>query len=168
MRQLLLGAGNSREKRIVHELTPGREFDELVTLDIDAHCGADVWHDLNAFPYPFEDEEFDEIHAYEVLEHCGSQGDVFFFFEQFNEFHRILKPGGVFCGSVPDYRSIWAFGDPGHTRVLPPTVFNYLSESFYDQLGKTPCADYRSYIDGYWTPLGIQEKGELTYFLLQK
>ena len=165
MRQLLLGAGTSREKRIVHELTPDREFDELVTLDLQ---DADVVHDLNKLPYPFEDGEFDEIHAYEVLEHCGVQGDFRFFFDQFNEFHRILKPGGVFCGSVPDYRSIWAFGDPGHTRVLPPTVFNYLSESFYDQLGKTPCADYRPYIKGWWTPLGIQEKGELVYFLLQK
>ena len=165
MRQLLLGAGNSREKRIVHDLTPGREFEDLVTLDLE---NADVIHDLDVLPYPFEDGEFDEIHAYEVLEHCGSQGDFRFFFEQFNEFHRILKPGGVFCGSVPDWRSIWAFGDPGHRRCLPPTVFNYLSESFYDQLGKTACADYRSWIQGYWNPLGIQEKGELVYFLLQK
>ena len=164
MRQLLVGSGTSREKRIVHELTPGREFEGLVTLDLE---NADVIHDLNDLPYPFEDGEFDEIHAYEVLEHCGTQGDVRFFFDQFNEFHRILKPGGVFCCSVPDYRSIWAFGDPGHTRVLPPTVFNYLSESFYDQLGKTTCADYRRYIRGYWRCVAYDE-GQQASFLLQR
>jgi SAM-dependent methyltransferase len=168
MRQLLIGAGNSRVKKMVHELTPGKEFDELVTMDIDPNCGADVIHNLDHLPYEFfEDGYFDEIHAYEVLEHCGTQGDENFFFEQFNEFHRILKPGGVFCASVPNYKSVWAFGDPGHKRVLPPTVFNFLAEAFYDQLGKTACADYRHLIKGYWNLIGIDE-GEQVFFLLQK
>jgi SAM-dependent methyltransferase len=168
MRQLLIGAGNSRDKKMVHELTPGKEFDELVTMDIDPNCGADVIHNLDHLPYEFfEDGYFDEIHAYEVLEHCGTQGDENFFFEQFNEFHRILKPGGVFCASVPHWQSIWAFGDPGHKRVLPPCIFNFLSEGFYEQLGKTACADYRHLIKGYWNLIGIDE-GEQVFFLLQK
>lgn len=167
MTTLLLGAGNSRKKKIVHELTPDKEFKDLVTLDIDGDSSPDIIHDLDELPYPLRDSHFDEIHAYEVLEHCGTQGDVKFFFDQFNEFHRILKPGGLFCGSVPHYQSIWAFGDPGHRRVLPPTVFNYLVEAFYDQLGKTPCADYRGLIKGYWKSIGIQE-GEQVFFLLQK
>ena len=166
MRQLLIGAGNSRVKKIVHELTPDKEFTDLVTMDIDPNCGADVIHNLDHIPYPLPYGEFDEIHAYEVLEHCGTQGDEQFFFDQFNEFHRILKPGGVFCGSVPDYKSVWAFGDPGHKRVLPPTVFNYLQESFYDQVGKTDCADYRHLIKGYWSLIGIDE-GEQNFFILQ-
>ena len=166
MRQLLIGAGNSRSKKMKHELTPDKEFTDLVTMDIDPNCGADIIHDLDDLPYPF-DCEFDEIHAYEVLEHCGSQGDENFFFAQFNEFHRILKPGGVFCGSVPRHTSVWAFGDPGHKRVLPPTVFNYLAESFYDQVGKTACADYRHLIKGFWNLVGVYE-GETVFFLLQK
>ena len=168
MRQLLLGAGNSRVKKMVHELTPDKEFNPLLTtLDIDPNCGADYVHNLDRFPYPFKGESFHEIHAYEVLEHCGSQGDEKFFFAQFNEFWRILKPGGVFCGSVPDWKGIWAFGDPGHKRVLPPTVFNFLDESFYEQVGKTACADYRYLIKGYWKCIGIDE-GEQVFFLLQK
>ena len=163
MRQLLLGAGNSREKRIVHELSPGREFEGLVTLDLG---DADVIHDLDILPYPFEDGEFDEIHAYEVLEHCGSQGDFRYFFGQFNEFHRILKPGGVFCGSVPHFQSVWAWGDPGHRRVLPVTVFNWLDESFYANLD-TPMSDYRRWIKGYWRCVAAEE-GERVLFLLQK
>ena len=164
MKTLLLGAGTSRKKRVVHESTPEREFGDLVTLDLE---GADVIHDLNILPYPFEDGEFDEIHAYEVLEHVGKQGDFRFFFSQFNEFHRILKKSGIFALSVPNYKSIWAFGDPGHTRVLPYTVFNFLQKSFYDQLGKTACADYRSYIEGYWEGLGIDEGDDQVYVLLR-
>ena len=172
MRQLLIGAGNSRTKKIVHPLTPDKEFtdgkkyhDQLRTLDISGN--PDYLHNLDEIPYPFATEEFDEIHAYEVLEHCGTQGDENFFFAQFNEFHRILKPGGVFCGSVPRHTSVWAFGDPGHKRVLPPTVFNYLAESFYDQVGKTACADYRHLIKGFWNLVGVDE-GETVFFLLQK
>ena len=168
MRSLLLGAGNSRKKKIIHPLTPDEEFTELTTLDIDWDSDPDIVHDLNNFPYPFEDGSFDEIHAYEVLEHCGYQGDYEFFFEQFNEFHRILSEGGVFCGTVPCVDSIWAFGDPGHTRVLPPTVFNFLQESFYDQLGETSCTDYRSYIKGWWKGVLAREEGGGLFFILRK
>ena len=166
MRQLLLGSGGSRKKKMVHELTPDKEFTDLVTLDIAGV--ADIYHDLDNLPYDFfRDETFDEIHAYEVLEHCGTQGDEKFFFEQFNEFWRILKPGGVFCASVPSHESVWAFGDPGHKRVLPPCVFNFLAEEFYAQLGTTPCADYRHLIKGYWKLIGIDE-GDTNFFILQK
>lgn len=168
MKALLLGAGNSRQKQIVHNLTPLKEFDELVTLDIDPDCGADIEWDLDYFPYPIEDDDFDEIHAYEILEHCGFQGDERYFFRQFNEFHRILRDGGLFCGSVPHYQSIWAFGDPGHTRVLPPCVFNFLQKSYYDEVGKTPLADYRHLIKGYWEGIGIEEKNDRVFFLLRK
>ena len=162
MKSLLIGSGNSTKKQIVHGVTPDREFTDLTTLDL---YSADVIHDLNVLPYPFEDDSFDEIHAYEVLEHCGSQGDVNFFFAQFNEFHRILS--GVMLFSVPNYKSVWAFGDPGHKRVLPPTVFNFLSKSFYKQVGETACADYRHLIEGYWDCIGVDE-GETVFIILQR
>ncbi len=165
MSTLLIGAGNSITKKIFHELTPAKEFDDLITLDITGM--PDILWDLNNMPYPFKDESFDEIHAYEVLEHCGIQGDEKFFFDQFNEFHRILKPGGVLCGSVPHHTSIWAWGDPGHKRVLPEASFHFLQKEHYDQLGNTSCADYRHLIKGYWKLIGIQE-GEVNFFLLQK
>jgi len=114
-----------------------------VGLDIIPPC--DVLWDLNNHPLPFEDEEFDEIHAHHVLEHIGRQGDWRFFFEEWTEYHRILKPGGIFKGSVPYFKSVWALGDPGHVRVFPDTYFIFLNQAEYKgQVGKTGMADYRS------------------------
>ena len=165
--ELLAACGTSREKKIHSAYGIEKEWSDLITLDSSTEVNPDVVHNLDVFPYPFEHETFDEIHIYEGLEHCGTQGDEKFFFDQFNEFYRILKPGGYLCGSVPHWQSIWAFGDPGHKRVLPPSVFNYLDESFYDQVGKTACADYRHLIKGFWKCIGVDE-GEQIFFLLQK
>lgn len=130
-RELLIGCGESRVKKVVPEgHTP--IFENLTTLDMDPNCGADVVHDLNVLPYPFEDNAFDEIHAYEVLEHLGSLGNYKFFFDQFYELWRILKPNGYIMGTVPGPKSPWVFGDPGHTRVITPDMLQFLAQDFYD------------------------------------
>lgn len=116
----------------------------LVTLDMNADHKPDVVHDLCSLPLPFDDNTFDEIHAYEVLEHTGQQGDWKFFFAQWFDFWRILKPGGFFLGHSPDYRSPWAFGDPGHTRIITLESFTFLHQPEYEnQVGSTAMTDYR-------------------------
>jgi SAM-dependent methyltransferase len=164
-RELLIGCGNSREKRIVFDAIP-KEWTNLTTLDIQSPC--DVLHDLNVLPYPFEDESFDEIQGYEVLEHLGSQGDWRFFFDQFAEFYRILKPNGWFCATVPMWTSPWAFGDPSHTRVIPKEMLSFLDQSHYDQVGTTPCTDFRSYWKGNFITKALVESKHTLKFVLQK
>lgn len=143
MRELLLGAGNARRKKLYR---PGeQDWDELVTLDIDPACGPTVVWDLNDRPLPFADGEFDAIHAYEVLEHVGQQGDWRAFFEEFAEYYRILKPGGHLIISCPKWNSPWAWGDPGHTRILGSEQFTFLDASQYGaQVGTTAMTDYRA------------------------
>jgi SAM-dependent methyltransferase len=140
--ELLIGCGNSREKQL--RLEGGVGWSELVTLDVDPACKPDVVHDLDVLPYPFADDTFDEIHAYEVLEHTGRQGDWRFFFAQWAEFHRILKPAGYVMGSVPHPTSVWAWGDPSHTRVIPIESLAFLSQRFYSQVGHTASSDFRA------------------------
>jgi SAM-dependent methyltransferase len=164
-RELLLGCGNSREKRVVIHGIP-MEFQNPTCLDIQPP--ADVIHDLNDPILPFEDEFFDEIACYEVLEHLGTQGDHKFFFEQFSEFHRVLKPNGYFLGTVPMWTSPWAFGDPSHRRVMPKHMFGFLSQKQYDQVGTTPCTDFRGIWKKDFKVIGFRESEHTLEFALQK
>lgn len=166
--ELLIGAGNARDKRIIVE---GRaEWSGLLTLDIDPNAGADVCHDLTVLPYPFDDDQFDEIHAYEVLEHTGQQGDWRFFFAQFSEFWRILKPGGYLIATSPAPGSAWAWGDPGHTRVMSKEALTFLYQPAYtDQIGKTPMTDYRHVYRADFEPcaLDIDATGQRFVYILR-
>jgi hypothetical protein len=133
-----------------------RDWQNLTTLDMDPNCKPDVLWDLNDLPYPFEDDSFNEIHAYDVLEHFGKQGDYKSFFAQFEEFYRISRNGCLFCITVPQWNGMWAWGDPGHTRVLPPGVFYYLWQDQYRQVGETKMTDYRDIYKGDWGVVKVE------------
>lgn len=164
--ELLIGCGHKRDKRLFVE--DEREWSSLTTLDMYTGCNPDVVHDLNDLPLPFNDNEFDEIHAYEVLEHLGRLGDFVQFFALFNELHRILKPGGLFFATVPARTSPWAFGDPGHTRIISIETLAFLSQSQYDkQEGKTPMSDYRPWYHGDFEYVGSNEQEHTFAFILK-
>lgn len=165
MSELLLGCG--RDRRKLMDLNKNAEWKALTTLDLSPDVGADVVHDLNDLPYPFDSESFDEIHAYEVLEHCGIQGDWRFFFDQFTEFHRILKPSGLFYATVPSWNSCGAWGDPGHTRVINEMSINFLQQSSYDEKGR-PTTDYRSAYKVDWQPEIAMHQHDRFIFALRK
>jgi hypothetical protein len=165
--ELLLGSGSSRDKRIV---VPGRpkEWVQLVTVDCVESHKPDVLHDLNVTPWPFEDNQFSEVHAYEILEHLGSQGDYHSFFLHFSEIWRVLQDKGVLCATVPDWKSMWAWGDPGHTRVINPGSLVFLDQTEYaKQVGVTPMSDYRDVWKGDFERIGQQTRGENFVFCLE-
>ena len=165
--ELLIGCGNDRRKLLCPKDDDGKEWKNLITLDMDVHCNPDVLWDLNHMPLPFQAETFDEIHAYEVLEHIGQQGDYRKFFEQFTEFHRLLKPNGMFFASVPCWDSEWAWGDPGHTRVITPGSLSFLEQKNYGK-ENNPMTDYRSIYKVDFSVEGGMEKNERMYFILRK
>lgn len=147
---LLLGAGNDRRKKVYVPPVTADWNGELVTLDMNPNCGADVVWDLdwitqNQMSLPFKDEEFDELAAYDVLEHIGRQGNWRGFFDEFSEYWRILKPEGTFGIIVPIGDD--ALADPGHTRFFSATQFGFLSQDFYEgNLGAgAAVTDYRWY-----------------------
>jgi SAM-dependent methyltransferase len=166
-RELLIGCGNARIKKIRHgDLTEG--WKALTTLDVDPSTKPDVVHDLNATPYPFPDDSFDEIHAYDVLEHLGSQGDWRAWFAQMSELWRILKPDGLLIGTVPAFDSPWAWGDPGHTRVITQGTLLMLSQALYDmEVGKTNITDYRPFYKADFKPVGFNESEHSLGFVMQ-
>jgi SAM-dependent methyltransferase len=134
-------------------LTPD-EFCDITFPDLKARY---INHDI-----------FDEIHAYEVLEHCGRQGDYRTFFAQFTEFARILKPGGFFFATVPSIHSPWAWGDPSHTRVIPPETLVFLSQEEYTkQVGVTAMSDFRSIYKANFSVVMSDDDGNNHRFVLQ-
>lgn len=153
-RELLIGCGHSREKRMhvpdfYGEIYP-RTWQNLTTLDNNPDCEPDVEYNLCHLNIqmdsrlPFDDNTFNELHAYEVLEHITPQGDYHSFFVQFGAFWRVLKPDGYLCATVPSWQSVWAWGDPGHTRIINDGSLVFLDPREYEkQLGKTAMSDYR-------------------------
>lgn len=163
--EILLGCGSNRVKKLFVE---GRsEWGGLTTLDIEARHKPDVVHDLNN-PLPFPDSVADELHAYEVLEHCGRQGDYKFFFDQFSDFWRVLKPNGILFGTVPLPTSVWAWGDPSHTRVIPKESFVFLQQPNYtEQVGVTPMSDFRSIYKADFDIIHLHPNGDVLEFGLK-
>ena len=166
-RSLMVGAGFSPVKRKILATTSAPEEDTAwTTLDMNEACNPDILFSLERIEYdpdpnvsgglnriPVGDETFDEVHAYEVLEHFGKQGDYVGYFRGFREWWRIIKPGGYLIGTCPAWNSIWAWSDPGHCRMINHGTLTYLCKDLYDKLGKNQASDYRSYVDPCWWEL---------------
>lgn len=164
--ELMIGCGTSKRKQVFQK-DSSAEFQGLTTLDIDPVHKPDVVHDLNVLPWPFADNSFNEVHAYEVLEHFGKQGDTASFFAHFSEIWRVLKPGGRLFASVPMWDSPWAWGDPGHTRVISKGSLIFLNQQEYAQVGSTAITDYRSIYNCDFFPVAMEEKEHTFAFILE-
>jgi hypothetical protein len=180
-KQLLLGCGHSRDMRVYsHDTKP--EWDDLTTLDMLPGVGADIDCDLDSRPLwsgfsvssrgarcldehgDFLANYFDEIHAYEVLEHLGSQGDYHSFFDTFFNCYRILVPGGLLLATVPSRFGPWLWGDPGHTRAILQESLTFLDqEEYFKQLGKTAMSDYRSVWKGDFQLVAANDDRKTTF-----
>ncbi len=93
-----------------------------VNVDIAAREGVDKVFDFDVFPYPFFDNEFDEIFADNVLEHLDDIPAVM------RELHRIAKAGGKIRIIVPYYNCYGAVNDITHKHYFSHLAF----EPFYN------------------------------------
>lgn len=98
---------------------------EAIGVDLVKFPGVDVVHNLNKYPFPFKDNEFDETYAYMILEHLD---DVE---KSLDEIYRILKPRGILYIKVPYYASQCAFQDPTHKHFFTQKTFDYLTKNKY-------------------------------------
>ena len=110
MRILDLGCGNRKEKG-------------AVGIDISRDTKADIIWDLNAFPYPLQDDEFDIVICYDILEHLTDTVRVM------EEIHRIAKPNALVEIRVPHYACWWGWSDPTHKKLFSPFSFEHFLEN---------------------------------------
>jgi SAM-dependent methyltransferase len=81
--------------------------------------GVDVCHDLNCFPYPFDDDQIDEVWMDQVLEHLSEPVKVM------EEIHRICRNSAKVTVGVPYFRSHYAVIDPTHRNFFSAQWFAY-------------------------------------------
>jgi SAM-dependent methyltransferase len=84
-------------------------------------AGVDIVHDLDKFPWPFEDNSVEEINCSHYLEHTG---DLCRFMD---ECYRILIPGGKMQVVSPYYTSVRCWQDPTHKRAISEMTFMYFN-----------------------------------------
>jgi SAM-dependent methyltransferase len=168
-RVLVLGAGRRPVALHLRPTLDAPEPSSVVTLDfVEAHEPDCLWDLTRPEPLPWPDDSFDELHAYEVLEHIGAQGDFRTFFRQFSDYWRVLKPDGHLCATVPMWDALWTWGDPGHTRVINRGTLVFLCQPSYTaQVGRTAMADYRQWYCADFQPTRVHEAGNQFRFVLR-
>ena len=97
----------------------GSPHDGYLAVDNNPLCNPAFLHDLNVFPYPFEDNSVDEILMNGVLEHLD---DVMLVVQ---EMYRITKPMGIWKITVPHYTK--SMQNPTHKRGFVKQWWNLVN-----------------------------------------
>ena len=110
-----------------------------IYLDIDLKVNPDILHDLNKFPYPIENDSFDEIYAKHVIEHLNDPASFMC------EIVRILKPGGTVFIETPHFSSRVAYSEPQHKLFFSYFMFNSLISGRDLEVVKQRITFYKSF-----------------------
>ena len=97
--------------------------DGYVNLDIVKKEGVDVVHNLNKYPYPFDDNTFDEVIVDNVLEHLDNT------IKAIEEIYRLCKNNAKVYIAVPNYNAYHFFSNPQHKLFFNYETFDFLSQN---------------------------------------
>jgi hypothetical protein len=102
-----------------------------LNVDSVAACGPDQVVDLEAFPWPWDDNAAEEVVLHHVLEHLGADAKVFIRIMQ--ELYRVCAPGAVVRIAVPHPRHDDFIGDPTHVRPVTPQMLALFDRELNEQ-----------------------------------
>lgn len=128
-----LGARNMNVgSALNHIVAPG----EWVNVDSNPNCQPDLVADYTAFDFSQRVRhhfggDFDSIWASHTLEHVSPRE----FFLAYDQFWKILKPGGCVLAFVPHGGCDIAWEDPLHTMRFSSATFSYLCTQIYEVPG---------------------------------
>jgi hypothetical protein len=109
-------------KAVLNIGSGARKMEGAVNVDLVSWTAPDVVHDLNQLPWPFADDTFEEVHAYDVIEHLDNVVVVM------EEVHRVSVNGAAVHVTVPHFSSSNAFTDPTHKHYFSVMSMNYFLE----------------------------------------
>ncbi len=98
-----------------------------INLDYNSQYKADVYHDLDKFPYPFKDNEFTYIYCSHILEHVKD------LFKTLEELHRILNTNGLIHIRVPHFSNGNGYNDLSHKRFFGWFTFQQIIGGYYNK-----------------------------------
>ena len=121
-----------------------RYIENWVNVDFYDDSKCDIKHDLEVFPWPWEDNTISNIKIIHTLEHLGSDWKIFIKIIQ--EMYRVCEDDATIEVIVP---SPWHWNytaDPSHVRPVIPETFTLFSKEYcqlYKEEGwsSTPFAD---------------------------
>ena len=132
--------------------------ENCVNLESNKSVKADIYHDIEKLPLPFNENSFEVIYCNHILEHLNPKIVP----KLFNEFYRILKNKGRIIIEVPYAFSHYAWADPTHFRAYTYESFNYfcsnslqnyyvestfiLKNRYFKALGKSSLARFSAWI----------------------
>jgi len=90
-----------------------------VGMDMNLASHADVIHDLDERPWPFEDNRFEHVRAQDVLEHVAD------FMGVMEEIHCVCRAGASVLVRMPFMSSVNFTTDPTHRRAGTSSTFDY-------------------------------------------
>ncbi len=97
-----------------------------INTDVAKLKGVDVVHNMEKFPWPFKNNEFDEILTIHVLEHVSD------LCKTMEEIYRISKNNALIKIRVPYFASPEHHNDPTHKRKFTYNTFDYFTAQHYD------------------------------------
>ncbi|MBI2055910.1 MAG: methyltransferase domain-containing protein [Candidatus Sungbacteria bacterium] len=98
-----------------------------INLDSAQIPGIDIVHDIEKLPLPFQNEEFNEILAQDILEHVE-------YIPVLKDLHRILKKSGTLTIRVPHFTSKNNYIDPTHKKRFSVNTLDFFVSN--TKLGK--------------------------------
>lgn len=106
------------------------QANELITVDIQIHSNEVPTHKIEpGSQLPFENETFDCVSAYDVLEHLSREAPNNLFIYYMNELHRVLRPGGTAVFVFPSFPHRDAFSDPTHVNFITSQSVDFFTNN---------------------------------------
>ena len=113
---------SSQEPRVLDIGCGTNKVAGAIGMDVNPRTAADVIHDLDDLPYPFADDEFDEVIGRHVIEHVRDPMAVM------SELHRITRAGGVVKLVAPHWTNPDFATDLTHRNHLNSYSFRNLTD----------------------------------------